>query len=133
MKLEDITKIREELREAEDKLEQLRLVACDVKPSRLDGMPKPKNQSSPVERIAQKIFEAESVVESLRVKVADEALALTEEIYRRVKQSRARHVLIRRYVLGMQWKEIWTDLIISEANVFYWYRLGVKEFNSFKE
>ena len=69
----------------------------------------------------------------MRLKLSETSLELTEEIYRRVKKPRARHVLIRRYVLGQMFKEIFVDLGISDGDVFYWHRLGVKEFNSFKE
>ena len=51
----------------------------------------------------------------------------------RLKLSETSHVLIRRYVLGQMFKEIFVDLGISDGDVFYWHRLGVKEFNSFKE
>lgn len=129
MNLEAVNQIRRDLEAAEEKLNSLRECAQLPIP-KLDGLPKARPQSSPVERIAQKIFEAESSVEDLRIKLSETAADLTEEIYRRVTSPRARHVMIRRYVLGWQWKTIYTDLMVSEGDAFYWRRIGIKEFNS---
>lgn len=129
MKLDVVNQIRRELEAAEEKLEFLR-ASAHVPIPKLDGMPKTKSQSSPVERIAQKIFEAEAAVEDLRLKLSETSLELTEEIYRRVKLRQARHVLIRRYVQNQSWREIQSEMFLSESSVFNWHRQARKEFNS---
>ena len=58
MKLDAVNQIRRELEAAEEKLSSLRECVGAVSIPKLDGLPKAKPQSSPVERIAQKIFEA---------------------------------------------------------------------------
>lgn len=129
MKLDVVNQIRRELEAAEEKLEFLR-ASSHVPIPKLDGMPKAKSQSSPVERIAQKIFEAEAAVKDLRLKLSETSLELTEEIYRRVTARQARHVLIRRYVQNQSWREIQKQMFLSESSVFNWHRQARKEFNS---
>ena len=130
MKLDAVNQIRRELEAAEEKLSSLRECVGAVSVPKLDGMPKAKSQSSPVERIAQKIFEAEAAVEDLRLKLSETSLELTEEIYRRVTARQARHVLVRRYVQNQSWREIQSQMFLSESSVFNWHRQARKEFNS---
>ena len=129
MKLDAVNQIRRDLEVAEEKLNSLRECAQLPIP-KLDGLPKAKPQSSPVERIAQKIFEAETAVKDLRLKLSETSLELTEEIYRRVTARQARHVLIRRYVQNQSWREIQSQMFLSESSVFNWHRQARKEFNS---
>ena len=126
MELETVMKLKLELKRRLARLKELRLVSAAV--SKPDGMPRAKTQASPVERIAEKIFEAQNEIRQLQEELTLTIERLTEEIFSRVKNPVAAQILIARYVRGEPYKLIANHLNYSEAAIFYQHRIGRKEY-----
>ena len=130
MKLDCVKEIREKILALEDKLSDLRDVQGSIATTHIDGLPKAKKLDSSVERIVARIAETQDLIDSLQVELAGVMIDLSDEISRRVKSSRARKILHRRYVCCDMFKEIAVDLRLSQNEVFYYHRKACKEFNS---
>ena len=98
---------------------------------RLDGMPRAQSLDSKIERLTQKIIDGESELIDLKNSQADNALALSLEIYNRIKNQNAAQILCLRYVHCLPFKDIIAEMKYSDASIYKLHKSGVEEFNSY--
>ena len=128
MRLTAVQEIKSKIDDERSKLETLKMATAVHTPI-IDGLPRPTSQqSSRVEGLTVAILESERRIAELADEYVDAIVALTREIFQRVKDVVAFEVLLRRYILCKPFAEIATELGYSESRIFYWHRQGKNKF-----
>lgn len=127
----DLRSVRNLKAAIEERRQQIEILSsAQISISFVDGLPRAKAQGSRVEKIAAAIVDAEKEIAALVVELDKTAAALATEIFRLVEGIKRRRVLMLRYVGCLPFREIASEMAISEARVFVLHKEGVQQFNS---
>ena len=97
--------LRREIREDEQRLHRLRLLAESVPSPNNDGMPRSSEVNSRVERVAVELVELEGLIAEKYAKSVSERLRL-ERWIAAIPDSLTRQVFTARFVEGLRWDEV---------------------------
>ena len=122
MTIETFSTLRKKIAALETRLEDLRnLVSAAT--SALDGLPRAKNRTSPVERLVIRIDNTERELDAARVDLAEARPRLVDEIISRVEAPMAT-VLILHDVEGLSFRETARRMNYSLRNIFSLHKQG---------
>lgn len=91
-----------------------------------DGLPRPRNFGSRVERLALLLIEVTETLRDLRERIINAAVKLTEFLIRADLTADEREVLTLRYVTGLSFREISCRTNLSIGHVFKTHRRAFK-------
>jgi len=94
--------------------------------TRFDGLPRPRNFGSRVERLALLLIEVTETLRDLRERIINAAVKLTEFLIRADLTPDEREVLTLRYVTGLSFQEISRRTNLSIGHVFKTHRRAFK-------
>lgn len=124
--LNRVRDLRTRIRDLERHLQALRLSAANIVPI-IDGLPHSTDISRRVENLALKIVADERELDQLRGEFAAAALDLEETINRSPLNLQEKTVLLMRYVACKNFQDIWLEMKLSDARVFFLHRTAAKK------
>lgn len=122
--------LTEEIKRLAEQIELVRQSAKNLVPVQ-DGMPKPPNKGSPIEKICYRMLELE---EKRREKIKEldaVKVALIDAICAAPLKDGERKVLMLRYVCCMRFRDIQFDLEKSDARIYQWHRAGLEKMRNY--
>lgn len=124
--LNEARDLKERIRELERHIAALRLSAADIVPA-LDGMPRATDIKSKVEKLAARIVDDERELESIRAKFCAAAITIATRIQNADLKRQEKTLLILRYVVCMNFRDISFQMGLSDATTFRIHRDGLKK------
>ena len=124
--LNDVRGIKERIRDLEWHLKTLKLSVEKMVPI-IDGLPHASDAKSKVEELTVQIIDDERELENLREQFVSATIELTSKINALKLSQMEKTVLIMRYGICMNFQNIWLELGISDARLFYIHRTALKK------
>ena len=124
--LNEARDLKERIRELERHIAALRLSAADIVPA-LDGMPHATDIKSKVEKLAARIVDDERELESIRAEFCAAAITIATRIQNADLKRQEKTLLILRYVVCMNFRDISFQMGLSDATTFRTHRDGLKK------
>lgn len=122
--LNSVLTLKTQLELERAKLEDLKICAATVVPSKLSDLPHAKTKTSPTENFAVKIVEAENQIAQLEIELDEARASLALKLQSELRDSPSlwRSVLVRRYCACMTFKDIGTSLHFTTDYIHYLHR-----------
>lgn len=124
--LNRVRELKEKIRELERHIAALRSSAENIVPV-LDGMPHSTDVKSKVETLALHIVHSEQELEALRSELCTAAIHITTQIQNANLKRAEKTILILRYVVCMNFRDISFQLEQSDATTFRLHHDGVQK------
>lgn len=124
--LNRVRELNEKIRELERHLAALRSSAQNIVPV-LDGLPHATDVKSKVETLALHIVNSERELETLRAEMCDAAIHITTRIQNAPLKRAEKTLLILRYVVCMNFRDIAFQMGKSDATTFRLHHDGVQK------
>lgn len=124
--LNRVRELKEKIRELERHIAALRSSAENIVPV-LDGMPHSTDVKSKVETIALHVVNSERELDALRSELCSAAIHITNRIQNSNLKRKEKTLLILRYVVCMNFRDIAFQMDISDATTFRLHHDGVQK------